>query len=161
MVCLRNISVDTLHKGDTEDDDSSSSSSSSSNNHQVATCELSERRWLLWLRCNINQLLWLGHATAVFTLHPSTRWNLTPIFHSSNPCAAAKLIQQAEVIVKHSRPTSLLERSTKSNQHLRIWSFRSTKDSKPRDDASTRTPFCTRHWPKSDKTICDTSISSA
>ena len=33
MVCLRNISVDTLHKGDTEDDDDNNSSSSSNNNN--------------------------------------------------------------------------------------------------------------------------------
>ena len=33
MVCLRNISVDTLHKGDTGDDDDDNSSSSSNNNN--------------------------------------------------------------------------------------------------------------------------------
>jgi hypothetical protein len=39
MVCLRNISVDTLHKGDTEgdDDDDDNSSSNNNNNNNIAT----------------------------------------------------------------------------------------------------------------------------
>jgi hypothetical protein len=32
IVCLRNISVDTLHKGDTEDDDNSSNNNNNNNN---------------------------------------------------------------------------------------------------------------------------------
>jgi hypothetical protein len=32
MVCLRNISVDTLHKGDTEDDDDDDDNNSNNNN---------------------------------------------------------------------------------------------------------------------------------
>jgi len=33
MVCLKNISVDTLHKGDAEDNNSSSSSNNNNNNN--------------------------------------------------------------------------------------------------------------------------------
>jgi hypothetical protein len=33
MVCLRNISVDTLHKGDTEDDDDDDSNNNNNNNN--------------------------------------------------------------------------------------------------------------------------------
>ena len=33
MVCLRNISVDTLHKGDTEDDDDDDNNNSNNNNN--------------------------------------------------------------------------------------------------------------------------------
>ena len=32
MVCLRNISVDTLHKGDTEDDDDDDNNNNNNNN---------------------------------------------------------------------------------------------------------------------------------
>jgi hypothetical protein len=32
MVCLRNISVDTLHKGDTEDDDNNNNNNNNNNN---------------------------------------------------------------------------------------------------------------------------------
>jgi hypothetical protein len=32
MVCLRNISVDTLHKGETEDDDDDNSDNNNNNN---------------------------------------------------------------------------------------------------------------------------------
>jgi hypothetical protein len=35
MVCLRNISVDTLHKGDTEDDDDNNTNSNNNNNNSV------------------------------------------------------------------------------------------------------------------------------
>jgi hypothetical protein len=34
MVCLRNISVDTLHKGDTEDDDDDDNNNNNNNNKQ-------------------------------------------------------------------------------------------------------------------------------
>jgi hypothetical protein len=33
MVCLRNISVDTLHKGDTEDDDDDNDDDNNNNNN--------------------------------------------------------------------------------------------------------------------------------
>jgi hypothetical protein len=33
MVCLRNISVDTLHKGDTEDDDDDDDNNNNNNNN--------------------------------------------------------------------------------------------------------------------------------
>jgi hypothetical protein len=33
MVCLRNISVDTLHKGDTEDDDDDNDNNNNNNNN--------------------------------------------------------------------------------------------------------------------------------
>jgi hypothetical protein len=33
MVCLRNISVDTLHKGDTEDDDDDDDDNNNNNNN--------------------------------------------------------------------------------------------------------------------------------
>jgi hypothetical protein len=33
MVCLRNISVDTLHKGDTEDDDDNNNNNNNNNNN--------------------------------------------------------------------------------------------------------------------------------
>jgi hypothetical protein len=32
MVCLRNISVDTLHKGDTDDDDNGNNNNNNNNN---------------------------------------------------------------------------------------------------------------------------------
>jgi hypothetical protein len=37
MVCLRNISVDTLHKGDTEDDDNNNNNNN--NNKNFYCCE--------------------------------------------------------------------------------------------------------------------------
>jgi hypothetical protein len=36
MVCLRNISVDTLHKGDTDDDDDDDDDNNNNNNNNVA-----------------------------------------------------------------------------------------------------------------------------
>jgi hypothetical protein len=39
MVCLRNINVDTLHKGDTEDDDDDDDNNNN-NNHLIATFPL-------------------------------------------------------------------------------------------------------------------------
>ena len=56
MVCLRNMSVDTLHKGDTEDDDddnngsSSSSSSNNNNNNNTFNCKWAVAQWQ-WLQC--------------------------------------------------------------------------------------------------------------
>ena len=35
MVCLRNISVDTLHKGDTENDDNSNNNNNNNNYHHT------------------------------------------------------------------------------------------------------------------------------
>jgi len=35
MVCLRNISVDTLHKGDTEDDDDDDDDDNNNNNNNT------------------------------------------------------------------------------------------------------------------------------
>jgi len=35
MVCLRNISVDTLHKGDTEDDDDDDDDDDNNNNNNI------------------------------------------------------------------------------------------------------------------------------
>ena len=35
MVCLRNISVDTLHKGDTEDDDDDDNNNNNNNNNNI------------------------------------------------------------------------------------------------------------------------------
>jgi len=35
MVCLRNISVDTLHKGDTEDDDDDDNNNNNNNNNLI------------------------------------------------------------------------------------------------------------------------------
>jgi hypothetical protein len=35
MVCLRNISVDTLHKGDTEDDDDDDDDNNNNNNNNI------------------------------------------------------------------------------------------------------------------------------
>jgi hypothetical protein len=48
MVCLRNISVDTLHKGDTEDDDNDDNNNNNNNNnnnvqfsnHKIFNCEI-------------------------------------------------------------------------------------------------------------------------
>jgi hypothetical protein len=34
MVCLRNISVDTLHKGDTEDDDDNNNNNNDNNKYE-------------------------------------------------------------------------------------------------------------------------------
>jgi hypothetical protein len=36
MVCLRNISVDTLHKGDTDDDDDDNDNNNNNNNNNIA-----------------------------------------------------------------------------------------------------------------------------
>ena len=41
MVCLRNISVDTLHKGDTDDDDDDDDNNNSSSNNRPNTGLLS------------------------------------------------------------------------------------------------------------------------
>jgi hypothetical protein len=35
MVCLRNISVDTLHKGDTDDDDNDNNNNYNNNNNKL------------------------------------------------------------------------------------------------------------------------------
>jgi len=35
MVCLRNISVDTLHKGDTDDDDNNDNNNNDNNNNNI------------------------------------------------------------------------------------------------------------------------------
>jgi hypothetical protein len=35
MVCLRNISVDTLHKGDTDDDDDNTTTTNNNNNNSL------------------------------------------------------------------------------------------------------------------------------
>jgi len=40
MVCLRNVSVDTLHKGDTEDDDDDDDDDDDNNNKMESTQEL-------------------------------------------------------------------------------------------------------------------------
>jgi hypothetical protein len=37
MVCLRDISVDTLHKGDTEDDDDDDNNNNNNNNNNNTT----------------------------------------------------------------------------------------------------------------------------
>jgi hypothetical protein len=37
MVCLRNISVDTLHKGDSEDDDDENNNNNNNNNNEINT----------------------------------------------------------------------------------------------------------------------------
>jgi hypothetical protein len=41
MVCLRNINVDTLHKGDTEDDDDYNDDDNNNNNNNHITFPLS------------------------------------------------------------------------------------------------------------------------
>jgi hypothetical protein len=38
MVCFRNISVDTLHKGDTEDDDDDDNNNNNNNNSLIYMC---------------------------------------------------------------------------------------------------------------------------
>jgi len=48
MVCLRNITVDTLHKGDTEDDDDDDNNNNNNNNNnkldgRVGSYFISER----------------------------------------------------------------------------------------------------------------------
>jgi hypothetical protein len=43
MVCLRNVSVDTLHKGDTEDNDDDDD-----NNNNTFNCKWAVARWQ-WL----------------------------------------------------------------------------------------------------------------
>ena len=48
MVCLRNISVDTLHKGDTDDDDDDDHNSNNDNN--IFDCKWAVTRWQ-WLLC--------------------------------------------------------------------------------------------------------------
>jgi len=40
MVCLRSISVDTLHKGDTDDDDDDANNNNNNNNNLIATFPL-------------------------------------------------------------------------------------------------------------------------
>jgi hypothetical protein len=40
MVCLRNISVDTLHKGDTEDDDDDDDNNNNNNNNRIISLNL-------------------------------------------------------------------------------------------------------------------------
>jgi hypothetical protein len=39
MVCLRNISVDTLHKGDTEDNDDDDGNDDDNNNNNIFNCK--------------------------------------------------------------------------------------------------------------------------
>jgi hypothetical protein len=50
MVCLRNISVDTLLKGDTDDDDDDNNNNNNNNNNNVR-CELTKFRRLGKKRC--------------------------------------------------------------------------------------------------------------
>ena len=46
--CLRNISVETLHKGDTEDDDNNNNNSSSNNNNNNNNnFKIEPAEWLL------------------------------------------------------------------------------------------------------------------
>jgi hypothetical protein len=45
MVCLRNISVDTLHKGDTEDDDDDNDNDNNNNNNNNNLKVNMEHRW--------------------------------------------------------------------------------------------------------------------
>jgi len=40
MVCLRNISVDTLHKGDTDDDDDDDNNNNNNNNNNTQDLKL-------------------------------------------------------------------------------------------------------------------------
>jgi len=42
MVCLRNISVDTLHKGDIEDDDDNNNNNNNNNSHLIKIQNLAE-----------------------------------------------------------------------------------------------------------------------
>jgi len=42
MVCLRNISVDTLHKGDTDDDDDDGDDDDNNNNNNTRTEKLQQ-----------------------------------------------------------------------------------------------------------------------
>jgi hypothetical protein len=46
MFCLRNLSVDTLHKGDTEDDDDDDDDNN--NNNNIFNCKWAVARWQ-WL----------------------------------------------------------------------------------------------------------------
>jgi len=50
MVCLRNISVDTLHKGDTEDDDDDDNNNNNNNNNNIFNCKWAVI-WWQWLLC--------------------------------------------------------------------------------------------------------------
>jgi len=53
MVCLRNISADTLHKGDTEDDDDDdddNNNNNNNNNNNMQGNRLNFRPWSLLLR---------------------------------------------------------------------------------------------------------------
>ena len=49
MVCLRNISVDTLHKGDTEDDDDDDDDDDDNNNNN--NFQTSSLTLLCWHNC--------------------------------------------------------------------------------------------------------------
>jgi len=52
MVCLRNISIDTLHKGDTEDDDDDDDDNNNNNNRFLSehgNDALDRKRGILWL----------------------------------------------------------------------------------------------------------------
>jgi len=54
MVCLRNISVDTLHKGDTEDDDDDDDDNNNNNNfnfHIQAICLILTPSYDIYARC--------------------------------------------------------------------------------------------------------------
>jgi len=48
MVCLRDMSVDTLHKGDTEDDDDDDDDDGDDDNNNIFNCKWAVARWQ-WL----------------------------------------------------------------------------------------------------------------
>ena len=48
MVFLRNICVDTLHKGDTDDDDDDDDDDNNNNNNNIFNCKWAVARWQ-WL----------------------------------------------------------------------------------------------------------------
>jgi hypothetical protein len=53
MVCLRNISVDTLHKGDTDDDDNNNNNNNNNNKNKNSKSRKSRNRTEILPKFNV------------------------------------------------------------------------------------------------------------
>jgi hypothetical protein len=60
MVCLRNISVDTLHKGDTDDDDDDDNNNNNNNNNTCGIKQYTQTEKVQQIGLSV---LWVAYAT--------------------------------------------------------------------------------------------------
>jgi len=89
MVCLRNVSVDTMHKGDTDDDDDDDDDDNNNNDNNNNICML----LYLFLSQTINLCIMFHSVTADFTQNMSEgypRHLLTVGNSTEEKCACSK-----------------------------------------------------------------------